>query len=129
MKRAAAASMFRAFRALSKSASHLVTAVSVAEMSTVRSVMVSVIEPSKWWVVGGSALSPNRPSMSRGRRLKDRFRNRLTGGTAGFRISRGGPLNEVAPDVKLRETTPYTARVPADIDRRMRTCRGSGHNG
>src|SRR6266550_8928851 len=106
MKRAAAASMFRAFRALSKSASHLVTAVSVAETSTVRSVMVSVIEPSKWWVVGGSALSPNRPSMSRARRLKDRFRNPVDWWDWRVRISRGGPLNEVARDVELRETTP-----------------------
>src|SRR5437762_12056106 len=36
--------MFLAVRALSKSASHLVTAVSVAETSTVRSVLVSVMD-------------------------------------------------------------------------------------
>ena len=61
--------MFRAVRAFSKCASHAVTAVPVAEVSTGRSVLVSVIEALQVVGFGGPVLGPNPPSISRVRPL------------------------------------------------------------
>src|SRR5437588_999194 len=87
------ASMSRAVRVFSKSASHLVTADPVAEVSTGRSVVVSVIEALQVMVCsGGSAVRPTSqvchgPESAQGWLPREPVRNALAPALAALRPS------------------------------------------